>query len=142
MKDRIKELIENEKITSKEFAGIIEIQQSAVSHLLAGRNKPSMDVIQRILINFKHINPSWLLLGEGNMYKTSNKAFQGRLFDEPSSNVENIEPTIAQNNENTNKNNSQIDVNQVNKTVVAEKKILKIIVYFSDNTYEEFNHEK
>ena len=139
MKDRLKELLEKENLTAKEFAVLVDIQQSAVSHLLSGRNKPSMDVIQKILRVFKHINPTWLILRDGGMYK-SIKPIQGSLFEEKLSTHVNIEANTHQKDENTLKNISEIPVNQVDKFLKTEKKIIRIVVYFSDNSYEEFNH--
>jgi transcriptional regulator with XRE-family HTH domain len=69
MKNRIAEIIETQKLTSQKFASLIGIQPSAVSHMLSGRNNPSMDVIQKILNTFRTINPDWLILGVGSMYR-------------------------------------------------------------------------
>lgn len=73
------------------------------------------------------------------MYK-SIKPIQGSLFEEKLSTHVNIEANTHQKDENTLKNISEIPVNQVDKFLKTEKKIIRIVVYFSDNSYEEFNH--
>ena len=101
MQDKIQDILKNENITQAKLAEILGIQASAISHLLSGRNKASMDVVQKILKAFPSINPDWLILGEGEMYRNSseppknqnisiksvkNEPFMGTLFDDISSN--------------------------------------------------------
>ncbi len=62
MKEKITFLMKSEGLTTTRLAEILEIQPSAVSHLVSGRNKPGYDLLQRILRRFPKINPDWLLL--------------------------------------------------------------------------------
>lgn len=139
MKDRLKDLLEKENLTKKEFSALVEIQQSAVSHLLSGRNNPSMDVIQKIVLAFKHINPTWLLVGEGNMYK-SLKPVQGSLFDEDTPVKLNTPLSAPQNDAITEEINMEGAVNQSVSLNSNDKKIVRVVIYFDDKTYDEFIH--
>jgi len=49
------------------FADRIDVQRSSMSHLVSGRNKPSLDFIQKVLNQFIDINPTWLIMGTGPM---------------------------------------------------------------------------
>lgn len=71
MKDRILKILEQEDIQPSRFAEVIGVQRSSISHILSGRNNPSFDMIQAILKNFPTINPDWLILGKGNLYRTT-----------------------------------------------------------------------
>ena len=73
MVDRIKKLIEKQNLTATQFAGEIGVQRSAVSHLLSGRNKPSLDFMLKIKNRFPDVNLNWLLLGSGKMMEVSQK---------------------------------------------------------------------
>ena len=64
---RIIKIMENEKMNSTQFAEAIGIQRAAMSHLTTGRNKPSADIITKVVKRFNTIDPIWLLTGEGNM---------------------------------------------------------------------------
>jgi Plasmid maintenance system antidote protein len=64
---RIMKIMEEENMNSTQFSEEIGIQRAAMSHLINARNKPSADVITRILERFDTINPRWLLSGKGNM---------------------------------------------------------------------------
>jgi len=70
MRDRIREFLNRENKTSSQFAEEIGIQPSGVSHVLSGRNKPSLDFILRMLRTYSDLNSDWLLFGKGDMYRT------------------------------------------------------------------------
>lgn len=69
MNERLRKLLESEQLSSSAFADIIGVQRSSISHLLAGRNKPSYDFLIKTLEAFPGLRADWLLLGEGSMYK-------------------------------------------------------------------------
>lgn len=73
MKDRIQKIIDSDKLTASKFAEMIGVQKSSVSHIISGRNKPSLDFVQKVLSAFPAINSDWLLFGAGNMYKADSK---------------------------------------------------------------------
>ena len=70
MDKRLQQFLDLEDLTPSKLADILKIQRSGISHLLSGRNKPSFDFIQGILINFPQINPDWLILGKGKPYRS------------------------------------------------------------------------
>lgn len=69
MKIRLQQLIEKQNITPARFAEIVGVQRSSVSHILSGRNNPSLEFIQKILIAFPTISSDWLISAQGNMYR-------------------------------------------------------------------------
>lgn len=78
LNDRIEELLKHQRLTSSQFADNIGVQRSSMSHILSGRNKPSLDFIQKVLEHFKFVNSDWLLFGKGPMTKEMK---QKSLFD-------------------------------------------------------------
>lgn len=60
---RIHQIIQEQQLSSAAFADAIGVQRSSISHVLSGRNKPSLDFILKTLQAFPHISPQWLLLG-------------------------------------------------------------------------------
>ena len=46
------------------------MQRSGISHILSGRNKPSLDFVLKVIEAYPDLNESWLLKGEGEMLKT------------------------------------------------------------------------
>ena len=71
MIERFQKIMEYAGVSPKRFAEILGIERSNVSHIMSGRNNPSLTVVQKILKNFPDISSDWLLFGEGNMLKAN-----------------------------------------------------------------------
>lgn len=67
MVERIRTLLESRQLTPTQFADSIGIARPIVSHILSGRNKPSLEVVQRILAAMPDLSMPWLLNGTGPM---------------------------------------------------------------------------
>lgn len=61
---RIEMVIRMSNHTASSFSEAIGVQRSSVSHILSGRNKPSLDFLQKVLNTFPRVNGHWLLTGE------------------------------------------------------------------------------
>lgn len=68
MNDRIQMILLTKDLTPAKFADEIGVQRSSVSHILSGRNGPSLDFIQKILARFPDISAEWMINGNGRMY--------------------------------------------------------------------------
>ena len=64
---RIYEVIQFLGLTPTAFADEIGIQRSGLSHILKGRNRPSLDVVQKIVARYPDINLAWLVNGTGHL---------------------------------------------------------------------------
>lgn len=73
MKDRIIKIMEEKNLTQAEFADAIGVGRPNITHLMTGRYTFSQVIASNTLLTFPEINPMWLLKGDGNMYKTTNK---------------------------------------------------------------------
>lgn len=71
MVDRINLILKAKNLTSRQFAEEIGIQPSGMSHILSGRNRPSLDFVMKVVNRYPEIDLRWLTFGEGQMYNTS-----------------------------------------------------------------------
>ncbi len=78
---RIQKIIHHRKLTSSAFADKIGVPRSTISHIISGRNNPSLEFIQKVLDNFPEIRTEWLVRGEGQMLKASNTLFPEEIFE-------------------------------------------------------------
>ena len=69
MIDRIRQVINYSQLSSAAFADTIGISRSGLTHLLTGRNQPSLDVSRKILAKFPEISTEWLIMGMGEMLR-------------------------------------------------------------------------
>ncbi len=147
MKDRIIKLMESEGLSPAQFAEMVGIQRSAVSHLVTGRNKPSLEVVQKILNAFRLINSDWLILGVGAMYRKEKQSYQPSLFAEEQEKSD-VKPIVAHTEpeKSVQKKTSiyqeslpQMEIPPVLPLAATEKakKLRNVIVYYSDGTFEE-----
>lgn len=118
--EKIKQILNDKNITPSLFADEIGIQRSSMSHILAGRNKPSLDIVQKIIKRFPDLGMKWI------------------LDDEPLPVIQH-EPSP----ESPKKNISApapVQSNPVReqKVLPAEKWIEKVLIFYSDGTFQEF----
>ena len=105
---RIKKVMDFNDLTASLFADRIGVQRSSISHILSGRNKPSLDFVLKITSEFKDVDIHWLLNGKGSFPK--NEVTENRT---PS-------PTLFTDNSNDG------------------KRIQRIVVFYTDGTFEEY----
>ncbi|WP_022824801.1 helix-turn-helix domain-containing protein [Hymenobacter norwichensis] len=67
MVDRIRAILSARQLTPTQFADTIGVARPIVSHILSGRNKPSLEVVQKIVDAFPDVSLTWLLKGAGSM---------------------------------------------------------------------------
>ena len=70
MVTRIRQLLEQKQLTPTQFADAIGVGRPVMSHILSERNKPSLEVVQRIIDAFPEVSMSWLLRGTGEMLES------------------------------------------------------------------------
>lgn len=81
MINRINLILQAKNITAKQFAEEIGIQPSGMSHILSGRNNPSLEFVNKVIRRYPEIDANWLLLGKGQMYASG--ATESPAISEP-----------------------------------------------------------
>ncbi|MGL5111351.1 MAG: helix-turn-helix transcriptional regulator [Flavobacterium sp.] len=66
---RLEIVLEYYGLNAASFADKIGVQRSSLSHLLSGRNKPSLDFVLKVIEEFPEVDLYWVLLGKGNFPK-------------------------------------------------------------------------
>jgi Helix-turn-helix. len=178
MIERIKEVMEVKQLSPAQFADLLEINRSNLTHLFSGRNQPSLDFARKILKRFPDIKTEWLIMGVGPMfqdepvYKERAQAKTLDLFTDYSEMDEKIEvstedssPTIESDEETA--QDTDIELSMVKKEIQKtrtskritsselknvskgtegkkilhsqeDKKVEKIVFFYSDNTFETY----
>jgi transcriptional regulator with XRE-family HTH domain len=136
MKDRILEFLRAENKSSAQFAEEIGVQPSGISHILSGRNNPSLDFILKMLDRYKFLSTEWLLFGKGTMYKDSKMQ---SLFDQNFT-----EPEINFNQTESKQQESKLSpvpsVPDKDNKQLSEGKpaVEKIVWFYNDNSFDEY----
>ena len=118
---RLQKVIDYYGESASSFAEKIGVQRSSISHILSGRNKPSLDFILKVLSAFPEVDLYWLFNGKGE-FPSEPKANQ---ID---SNKKQVASPLLENN-------------AFNKELVENKKsIERIVIFYSDGTFKNFNN--
>lgn len=64
MKTRLQHIVKSEGLTNQKFAAEIGVSPAAVTHILSGRNNPSLEIISKIASRYPQYSLRWLILGE------------------------------------------------------------------------------
>lgn len=123
---RLEKILEYYELSASAFADAIGVQRSSLSHLLSGRNKPSLDFVLKVIAVYNEVDLYWLLLGKGNFPKEDtitsteekNISRENNLFA-PSLTKEITSPPTLENN-------------NINSSVE------KVVLFFSDGTFKEY----
>lgn len=148
MKNRIASIIDQKGLTPTQFAEMIGIQRSTLSHILNGRNKASTDIVYKIHDKMPDISINWLLFGEDEMFIDKPHSFQPSIFDEiimnnPIDNTGNEyrKEIDSKEEEKVEKSTDNKETNTQKNVEIRYKKITKIMVFYSDNTFDTFSSD-
>lgn len=159
MENRILKVIDSSGLTASDFAIKVGIQSAQISHIKSGRNKVSLEIVQRILASFDNINPDWLILGKGEMYRSAtistenqhnkqenqlNKPVMKGLFDEQSYNSTEYAKENELNDEIENPIEENIPSEEISDSSVEEpvEEIQKTIPSTEENNLSQPNPNK
>jgi len=150
--NRLQKLLDYYSLSASGLATKIGIQRSSISHVISGRNKPSLDFVMKLLHTYNEVTIEWLIDGKGTFPKSENtpptpqKIPQNtvenkpqNLFENlPEKTIENITPNI------TNKIEAdKSDVNIIPELISkknSNKEIEKIILLYKDGSFESYTN--
>lgn len=141
MKERLLEFLKAENKSSAQLADEIGVQPSGISHILSGRNNPSLDFVLKMLEKYQFLSSDWLLFGKGNMYKDLKMQSLFNQSNEISSD-EDLKRI---------KNEPFKNEMEFSETTISDKKkdsgssagnnmasVHKIVWFYLDNSFEEY----
>lgn len=137
MKERIKEIMRAAKVTTdSQFAKIIGIKQAALSHILTGKNNPSLDVIMKINQAYPNVNLEWLLYGKGEMGSVESNTASANEETNNSGLLFADLPTNISESPLQSKVESPQCIEKVKYIERPPRKITEVRIFYDDGTYE------
>ncbi len=109
---RLNKVMDYYQLSAAAFADKISVQRSSISHLLSGRNKPSLDFVLKVLEEFKDVELYWLLNGKGSFPKKEDTETTTPLISDDPAQI------LAQNS--------------------TTKEIDSIIIFYNDGTFKNY----
>ncbi len=111
--ERLSLLMKNHSLSASAFADAVGVQRSSISHLLSGRNKPSLEFVLKVVDRFPEVHLNWLLFGDEDL---------------------NTSPTSSKTTSTSKK--EQVGVSP--QTPSYKKQIDRIIIFYEDGSFEAF----
>lgn len=123
IQERLQLILKMHSITPSSFADKLGVQRSNVSHVLSGRNKPSLDFLEKIVTHFPRVNAHWLITGvmqdNGNNIRKADNAEEDLNSKSEKSEFKSIRESQTTANSN-------------------RKNVLRILEFYDDNTFSEY----
>ena len=107
---RLEKILKYYSLSASGFADKIDVQRSSISHLLSGRNRPSLDLVLKINKSFPEVNLYWLLNGKGTF------------------------PAMEQKDTTPTSPTPILDTKDA-----SPKKVKKVIIFYSDGTFDTYD---
>jgi plasmid maintenance system antidote protein VapI len=130
LKSKIEAIIQGLGVTPMRFADLIGVKRPVISHILSGRNKPSLDIVMKIVARFEELRFEWLdenveldMALVQKIRDNNGSFYSSREFDESDNDKEESEISDSQAEEN------------------KPKKIDRIVFFFSDNSFKLYHPE-
>jgi transcriptional regulator with XRE-family HTH domain len=143
MREKLLNLMKSEQLTASKLAELLDIQPSGISHILSGRNKPSFDLVQKILRRFPRVNPDWLLLDKDEMYRTID--IEPKPATLQSISTDELDGTMQQSQASgmttpaTNSTSASTPAQQIVAAYAPKSgNVKRVIVLFDDHTFESY----
>ncbi|WP_025740214.1 helix-turn-helix domain-containing protein [Aquimarina pacifica] len=152
---RIQKIMDHNGISASSFADYLGVGRSSISHILSGRNKPSLDFVMKIIEAYTDVDMQWLLYGKGTFPKSNNTLTENIKMETP----KNISITQEVSSPST-----EIEQDLFSQTILKEKmestyiepeekkntstsfmsneKIDRIVIFYQDGTFTSYETKK
>ena len=144
---RIKKIIEYHNLSASTFADLVNVQRSSISHIISGRNKPSLDFVTKVADAFDDVDLYWLIKGKGNFPKretttpissdeNSNEQKKVVQKDQTLFDLEKKEASIPVSQNSLSEQEPEKKLNT--RFSENDKKLVKVILFYDDGSFESF----
>ena len=143
---RLEILFEHYGLNASLFADKIGVQRSSISHLLSGRNKPSLDFVLKIMDVFPDLNLYWILNGKGSLLQS--EMIPETLHQEPA--IEQSPPAFQERVQPDINPSEPESINKADQVIPAsphqkERRttaIDRIVIFYTDGTFDDYAQKK
>ena len=130
---RLNKILDFYDLSAAAFADKIDVGRSSISHILSGRNKPSLDFVMKVVSSFPEVELYWLLNGKGKFPSNKKSAVETEMKE-----IENKQQPFPPSNEEI--VNNVVEEKSNPPARKAEKQIRKIVLFYDDGSFEAFEN--
>ncbi|MEH6657267.1 helix-turn-helix domain-containing protein [Leeuwenhoekiella marinoflava] len=134
---RLQKVMDEYDLNATSFADAIDVGRSSISHIISGRNKPSLEFVMKIIAAFPEVELYWLLNGKGSFPKKTIVNIPPRKNDENQLEA-NFEEKKQSEQKDTPDSIEQIFPNQSESRTSSNSEIERIVIFYKDGTFKNF----
>ena len=131
---RLNKILEYYDISAATFADKIDVGRSSISHILSGRNKPSLDFVMKVVTNYPEVELYWLLNGKGNFPSTSESKSNNPVEKKSEKEITSNPPQQQEISQ------SEIKIPVSNISNSSGKAIQRIVIFYTDGSFDAFEN--
>ncbi len=135
LNNKIKNILLIKDMSPSRFADEIGVQRSSISHILSGRNKPSLEIVQKIVKRFPELGLDWII-DEDDQADDDEQP-----VDKPITKSVNTEVEITPLSESKSVTEKTVSALSEESNSVAKRRVEKILIFYSDKTFTEYKPE-
>jgi len=132
---RLQKVMDEYDLNATSFADAIDVGRSSISHIISGRNKPSLEFVMKIIEAFPEVELYWLLNGKGSFPKKARPTPNYRPASSQLAANFDTPPTPTQEDLDSSKETTQ-EPPSINSD---KKEIERIVIFYNDGTFKSFN---
>ena len=140
--ERLLKIMEEYELNATAFADKIEVGRSSISHILSGRNKPSLEFVMKVVETFPEVELYWLLNGKGTLPPVKNNAenTSSDLFSKSADTNESQKPQQIPLNKQEDYS-AYMSPKSFDDDHPKSKGIKRIVIFYDDGTFESFEDQ-
>ncbi len=149
MKDRIKQIMDSQRMTQQEFANHLSLSPASLSSIFNGRTNPTLNIVEAIKKKFPDISTDWLMFGVGSMNAdnaNANSSAQKAISDSVEQVIDFEEHAQASptplGDSNVMQRGNQMHVGVMKNIYKQPRSITEIRIFYDDQTWETFVPKK
>jgi transcriptional regulator with XRE-family HTH domain len=137
---RLEIILDYYNLSASAFADKINVQRSSISHLLSGRNKPSLDFIIKVIEVFPEVDLYWILNGKGTFPKSEKNFSIQSTKQEVTSDETNTSDLFSTDQTNSKQPfiNNEIEKKSINLSNSEVKTIERIVIFYTDGSFKNY----
>ncbi|OEK08551.1 transcriptional regulator [Flavivirga aquatica] len=122
---RLQKVMDYYEESASSFAEKIGVQRSSISHILSGRNKPSLDFVLKILSTYPDVNLYWLFNGKGEFPSKQKSLEKDKIKEETKQELQLPFPVMNE---------------KINTKIKNNKTIEQIVIFYSDGSFKNYQN--
>lgn len=131
---RLEKICEEHDLSGAAFAERIDVGRATISHIMSGRNKPSLDFVMKVVSSFPDVDLYWLLNGKGTFPKNN----EPQIINKNEIQTKTTSPDDFQNREQKDTASINPVIDKKIETSANSSSIKRVVIFFEDGTFESY----